>query len=841
MQKSWIWIGLLVLVAACNPPKWKWTGEIIPLSEAGEAMRAFTQARANAQGTLDRAAYLRAFFQHQLLRKDISRHHGNVWQALGPGNIAGRMLSLAFHPTDTNLIYAGSASGGLWRSTSQGKGNAAWERMETGWPVLSVGAISLEPGNPDHIWMGTGEVYQLAQAQVPVGELQEMGMYGMGLLRSLDAGESWEPIMLDDQRTIRAVYEIAFHPLDSLLMFVATSEGLYRSLDGGTAWTRVLEANMVTDVALHPQKTDHVWAVAGNLGPGPHAAYFSQDKGDSFTQKMEGLPAFTGKGSLSYSPQGDDIFLVLADEDKSLGLYQSSNEGQDWTLLSNEDVSREKGWYAQEILSASDGALWWGGIDIWRAKPAGARFEKQSDWQLMPMGRAEINAGTPQYVHADVHGIFQAPHPSGNLYWATDGGIFVCDPKGQAFEARNGGLQTTQFHANVASSGQRPDWVVGGLQDNATLIYEGSGIVNRVLGGDGTGAVMHPYEDETFLVSQPFLEVFLSQSGGTSFSKLTVPENPQGERTAFRAPFALSACPPWQLYAAREQVYQSDDFGQSWEAISLPEHNGTPVTALAVSPINSQHLLAAKAGAPGEAPLIYHIRQGMSELASRALPALPPTDLAFHPGNSDEVYLTLGGFGDSHVFRSVDGGENWEDIDRGLLPDVPTHTIFLDPVNPRHIYIGNDLGVYISPDGGESWAIYSSQLAEAVLVVDLSYSPTNRNLRVATFGNGLFETTLLEPATPYTLRPPEAEQLRCYPNPAETDIQISFELRQAEPVSLSIYDATGRLVKELIHEEQGVCAYEMRLDVQDWAPGLYITVLDFHARKERLSQKFWVR
>jgi len=192
--------------------------------------------------------------------------------------------------------------------------------------------------------------------------------------------------------------------------------------------------------------------------------------------------------------------------------------------------------------------------------------------------------------------------------------------------------------------------------------------------------------------------------------------------------------------------------------------------------------------------------------------------MSLYPTNDQIVYVTFSGFGTSHVFKTINGGQTWQDIG-GILPDVPTQAVVVDPEFPQHVYVGTDIGVYVSTDGGQSWSAFNEGLADPVLVFDLSISPANRKIRLASHGNGVFERSLLDgPVTGITEVPtPLAFTLeQNYPNPFNPRTTLRFRLRQASEVSLRIYDARGRLVRTLLADAQKPAGeYEMVWDGRD--------------------------
>ncbi|MCB0642694.1 MAG: hypothetical protein KDC44_13690, partial [Phaeodactylibacter sp.] len=214
------------------------------------------------------------------------------WEAIGPKNIGGRTLCLAFHPTDPNTMYAGSASGGLWKSTTQGVGYAAWEYVPTGHPVLGVPAIAINPENPDEMYIGTGEVYNYTAAMPGIADRLTRGSYGIGILKTIDGGATWSPSLDWSYGEMTGVADLLINPENPATVYAATTEGLYRSYNSGASWEQIKANVMAADIEMHPQDTSTLLVSFGNyLSPANQkGVYRSQNGGNSFELLSDGLP-----------------------------------------------------------------------------------------------------------------------------------------------------------------------------------------------------------------------------------------------------------------------------------------------------------------------------------------------------------------------------------------------------------------------------------------------------------------------------------------------------------------------------------------------------------------------
>jgi hypothetical protein len=200
------------------------------------------------------------------------------------------------------------------------------------------------------------------------------------------------------------------------------------------------------------------------------------------------------------------------------------------------------------------------------------------------------------------------------------------------------------------------------------------------------------------------------------------------------------------------------------------------------------------------------------------------------PTDDRTAYVTAGGFGAGHVFRTTNGGQTWTDV-TGDLPDAPTSAVIVDPAFPDEIYVGNDVGVFVSRDGAP-WESFNAGLPEAVMVADLKVSPMDRTLRVATHGNGMWKRSLerVPIAAEPGAGPPSFALEAVRPNPVRGQATVSFRLAEAGPVRLALYDVRGRRVAVLLDGERAAGRHTARLDAGRLAAGTYVLRLDAGSR-----------
>ncbi|MHC4350745.1 MAG: hypothetical protein ACYS15_19760 [Planctomycetota bacterium] len=684
---------------------------------------------------------------------------GAGWEPIGPTNGGGRTLAIAFHPSNPNTVFAGSASGGLWRSTTGGVGPTAWERVDTGLPVLGVSTIAFEPDNPNVMYIGTGEVYNVEASGDLEADRRTRGSYGIGILKSVDGGVTWTKSLDWSYNQQHGVWAVRVDPLNPDIVWAATTDGVYKSINAGGSWTQQLPVVMATDLVVHPDLPDTVLVGCGDLGSPHRGIYRTTNGGDTWTQILdEGIPTdFMGKIQFGVTAADPDVVYASIGNgfnpppdpsDNFTWLLRSDDFGASFSLRNTTDYSRWQGWYSHDVAvhPLDPDTVICIGIDIWKSMNGGSTLTQKSFYTGyysgdLPPGGPE---GLPDYSHADHHDVVYHPTDPNVFYVGTDGGVFRSLDGGETFEGVNGGYQSQQFYNGSYCSATDADLAMGGLQDNASVIYRGNGQWTRwVLGGDGGWCAIHPANPDIVYATAQFLYVGVSTDGGSSFLNISPPD--LGGPVAFIAPFVMSPTNPSVLYAGSNYVFKSFDGGGQWFiGQGGVEIDGNPILLIAVAPQNDNIVYLATSPFVGRGR-VHRTVDGGSNFTdiTGTLPDRYPGDMTVDPTDPATVYLTLSGFGSSHVFKSTNYGATWTDIDQGVLPDVPTTAVVVDPLFPDHVYIGNDIGVYFTPDEGATWGQLATGLSEAVLAHELNISPVNRKLRLFTHGQGVFERDLL--------------------------------------------------------------------------------------------------
>ena len=689
-----------------------------------------------------------------------------VWSAAGPTNVGGRITAIAVDPHDSDHVWAGAAAGGVFESRDAG---GTWTPVFDGEPVLSVGAIASHPTDSNIVYVGTGEANG-----------SSFSYDGDGVYKTVDGGASWQHLGLVETRRIG---RIAIDPVQPQRVFVAAAgavfspdefRGIYRTTDGGATWARVLFVAPTAgaiDVAIDPANPARVYAaiwehystpthwVAGGLNSG---IWQSQDGGDTWTQLTNGLPkssATLGRIGLAVAPSSPQTVyaLYLDDPGDLIGLYTTTDAGATWSKMN-----------ASGAKNAFGGAGYYCGQI--RVDPSDANVVYMLDvlgTRSMDGGRNFNNFTGGAYV--DLHGLTIA---SGKLYLATDGGFYRSTDAGTTW-FHSPSLAVSQFY-DLGIDPIDPRRRFGGTQDMGTLrtVDGGSSSWGNVLSGDGFNCEVDPIDDLRVYCEQQYGNIFRSTDGGNTFLAgfHGIPPN---DRENWNAPIVHDPHTSQRLYTGSFRVYRSTDGAQNWTAISADLTDGPPptpladsnpdaarhwhltsvvtgtVTTLAVSPVDTNVLWAGTDDGHVWVTRDYGVTWTKADVPGRSEWV---TRVEADPFSATAAYVTFSGYRNAsrlpRIFRTVDSGASWTDISAGL-PDVPLNCVNADP-DPAmrgRLFVGSDLGVYVTDDYGRTWSALGAGMPSTV-VADIDLIESSRQLFAGTYGRSLYvyELSQLGPA-----------------------------------------------------------------------------------------------
>jgi photosystem II stability/assembly factor-like uncharacterized protein len=739
-----------------------------------------------------------------MLLGDTSKATGvlDAWTPLGPGNIGGRTRVVKFHPGVPTTLFAAGVSGGIWRSDDSG---ANWHPTGDGLTNIAVNSLLIDPARPDVMYAGTGEGYlreeirgtglplrgsgiyvttdaaknwqQLPATNTPdfhwvndleFGVTDSRRIYAAtrsGVWRSMDSGATWTRLLAVNVRG--GCLDLALRPDRSEDVLFASC-GSYeqatvyrfpRAAYRPDVQVVLHQPDMGrTSLAIAPSNPNVIYALAASNVQGPQGIY-RQGLLAVYRSNYSGLPG-TWQTRVSNS---DPAFLntLLLTNTSSAAPRVCNPQGS--TV-----IPATMGWYNNVIAvdPRDPNRVWAAGVDWFRSDDGGR------NWGLASWG----NDNLPSYSHVDQHAITFHPEYDGEsnqvVLIGNDGGIFrstnarAATSKGPlapctggqpiqvAWKSLNHGYGVTQFyHGTPFPDGTQ---YLGGTQDNGTLLgsdAEGPEGWRLAFGGDGGFSAVHPTQTGTWLMESQWSNVVRTANGGiTIFQSRTGLDpvvasglDPQGN-FLFVSPFTHDPASD-AVWLGGEFLYRGSNFGQSWnKVLSSAAPEGERISAIAISPRANATVFAGT-----DRGHILRTTNATEPVAAITFTSTQPrqgwvTSIAVDP-QSGAVYATYGNFGGAHVFRSTDNGETWHNLDgSGLdgLPDIPVHSIVVDPDDRQRLYLGTDLGVMVSIDGGNTWMSEETGFGPAVTMwLSLIRTPAGqKQLFAFTHGRGAWRVTL---------------------------------------------------------------------------------------------------
>jgi photosystem II stability/assembly factor-like uncharacterized protein len=784
---------------------------------------AFTTMAANYPNkTLPHDAYAKAmdwYRSDRQIHKNISV--STSWISLGPNNIGGRTIGFAIDPTDTSVIWCGSASGGLWKSTTGGIGASAWTLHTFGVQALGVSSIAINPQNHLEMYAGTGEVYSdSSYSQGIINIRATRGSYGMGLFKSIDGGNTWTQSINWTYQQNLGIWDVVYNPRKPSIVYVAATNGVWKTYNSGASWTQVLNIPMVMSLVLDNADTSVLVCGVGNYGSTLHGVYRSSNSGATWGAITSGLPAPTYEGRVtiaSYVNGSDTMFAHICDVYNSIGIYLSTNAGLTWVQQSSSDEASYQGWYSKGLLPqpGNPSNLLTCGVDLYFSTDMGVSFNQLDN----------INFNNNNYMHTDVHGLIANPKDPNMIYILTDGGLFRSNDFGNTYYECTGGYITSQSYIGSISSTDTTI-IMSGLQDNYTDGYTGNSTWQAIVGGDGCyNAIDHTNENVQYGAYQ-YLNVYKTTNnwgGANQILSNTSVANDNYNYAAFLAPYILCYSNTNYIYAGGEGLQLSTNGGNSFNFKgNNPVNPGTWVMCIAASRTNPDSIYFCTApDSTVPFKMFFSANEGtnVTDITS-GLPDRYPRRIAVNPSNSAEVYIVFSGFGTGHVFKSTNGGRAWTDISTNL-PDMPFETVTVDPMYPTHIFVGCDYGAFYSTDDGNTWVSYDVGFPDATEVYDLIVSPLDHYLYAFTFGRGQWKRSLADVVTGTNDVKVSVTDGKVYPNPATTELHINLSnYNSGNNFELSVYTMQGKEVYNTNFQ-----AYSYTIPVSNLASGMYIVTV----------------
>ena len=687
---------------------------------------------------------------------------------IGPGGMSGRVTSIDVVLSNPDIMYAGTASGGLWKSTS---GGIKWNPIFDNEATASIGAVTIQQSNPSIIWVGTGE-----------GNPRNSLNGGYGIYKSLDGGKTWQLMGLEKTRHI---HRVIIDPTNPNTVYIAaigspwgihSERGVYKTTDGGRTWVNILYTNPksgAADLVMDPQNPNKLIAAmwehkrdpwffnSGGEGSGLYSTYDGGETWKKISSK-EGLPEGNlGRIGVAISPSKPDVVYALIEAKKN-ALYKSSDGGEHWEKVSDnmDEIGNRPFYYADIYVdSQNENRLFSIFTYVNVSEDGGKNFK-----QLMPA------YGVDNGIHPDHHAWWIHPTNNDFMIDGNDGGLNITKDGGDSWRFI-GNLPVAQFyHINVDN--EFPYNVYGGMQDNGSwrgpaYVWRAQGIRNsywqEISFGDGFD-VIPDRDDSQFgwtMSQQGYVSRYDWKTGNNYTVRPTHPDADISLRFNWNAAINIDPYSNNTLYFGSQFVHKSTDKGNTWQIISpdlttndpekLKQHESGGLTMDATGAENHCTILVIE---PSEVETdmlwvstddgrVHYTQDSGSQWieVTKNIKGLPKgswiPQIKASKTNKGEALLVANDYRrfnyTPYVYRTKNYGKSWERIVDAT--DVSSYALSIveDPEEPNLLFLGTDDGLYVSIDKGAIWTKWTEGFP-TVPVKDLVIHPREQDLVIGTFG-----------------------------------------------------------------------------------------------------------
>ena len=685
-------------------------------------------------------------------------------RAIGPAGMGGRITTVEVAP-NKKTIYAGTASGGVWKSTDEG---LTWKPIFDRQTTSSVGAIAIDSNNPQTIWVGTGE-----------GNPRNSQNTGNGVFLSEDGGDTWRNVGLPNSKSI---HRIIIDPIDSKTVYVgvqgtawgaSTERGVFKTTDQGNTWESILYVNErtgVADLVMDPKNPSKMIAAmwefkrspwffeSGGSGSG---LYITYDAGKTWEQKtnFDGLPqGELGRIGLAIAASNPDVVYALVEAEQT-GLYRSDNGGEDWYLVTKQNVGNRPFYYADIFVDPKNPERLYNLWSIVTVSNDGGRT-------FRPFLSGKNS-------HGDHHAFWIDPDDPQHIIDGNDGGLLITKNKGRSWRyVRN--LPIAQFyHVNVDD--EIPYNVYGGIQDNGAwagpaFVWKEGGIRNEewynIGSGDGFDAITYKKGRYGYSLWQGGNLVRFDAVTGLKQQIRPVHENNIALRFNWNAAFTKDAEEGSTIYLGSQFVHKSTDYGNTWHIISpdlttndstkqkqqqsggltiddTRAENYNSLTAIALNPTEREIIWVGS-----DDGLIHLTRDGGKSWKNVTPPEKTSpknnwvNQIVLTAGNPAEAFVIM----DNHrsndyrpyILHTENYGRTWENLADNELMQGYALCLWQDPQAESLLFAGLETGLYVSFNKGENWLKWPQKRFPTVPVSDMVLQPQTNDLVLATFGRSFY-------------------------------------------------------------------------------------------------------
>lgn len=696
------------------------------------------------------------------LNSDILMHI--KWREIGPASFGGRIDDIEAVADNPNIIFIGTASGGIFKSVNNG---VTWEPVfdEEG-TAFSIGDIAIAPSDSNIIWAGTGEPNN-----------RQSSSWGNGVYKSVDGGEVWKHIGLNETHHIG---RIVIHPKNPNIVYVAAlghlwgpnpERGLYRTKDGGKTWENVLFINEdtgIVDIAiegngriLYAAAYQRRRRACGFVGGGPYSGlYRSLDGGDTWEELSRRLPeGDTGRIGIDISKSHPNIVYAII-ENKHGGVFKSEDRGKSWVRMNK--LNPRPMYYSQiRIDPLNPHKVWVLGTELHVSLDDGKTFTSK---------------GTGNRIHVDHHSLWINPNNPDHLLLGGDGGFYISYDGSKTWDFLDN-LPIAQYYA-IGIDSRYPYWIYGGTQDNGTWgipsrTYSKLGILNsdvvNIAHGDGYYVAVDPKDHTAIYAEAHNGRLYLINLETREEKSIRpVPEDPEEEyRRNWSCPMILSPHDSDILYYGRNKLLKTTDRGHSWKEISsdltrnqnwkkipimgmernrdtLSRDDGVgfygTITTISESPFKAGLIYIGTDdgkvqmtldGGHSWKDLTKNIHLQGSRWVSRVL-------CSHH--SIGKAYVSFDGHQDNdftpYIFKTMDFGKTWKSISEDIPEGMVVNVVAEHPRNPNLLFAGTEFGLFLSINGGKNWTLAKGNLLR-VPVDDIIVNARDNDLILGTHGRGI--------------------------------------------------------------------------------------------------------
>ena len=799
----------------------------------------------------DEEAYRRTVIEAANLRFAAKRPDIPEWESVGPTNVPGRITDVEYDPLNPSTAYAGSATGGVYKSVDSGE---TWTPIFDDQPTMSIGDVAVDPINPDVVYVGTGEANGGHNT-----------MRGFGIFKSVDEGISWTASGLEEAPHIS---RILIDPKNPERVFASAigsyfgkgpHRGVYRSTNAGYSWEQVLfldDSTGVIDLAMRPNNPDVLFAASWTrlrtiattrFWEEANGVYRSTNGGDTWQRLGEanGLPVSDRvmRIGLSICRDRPDIMYALYTGRKDsgssndyYGLYRSDDGGDTWR-----DADPDRGanyafagfsWYFGQVRVAPDDPDVVFVLDVL----LGRSDDGGKSWTH--------TAGT----HVDYHAMGFHPEDPETVLVGNDGGIAVSHDLGSTWPERPA-LANAQFY-EIGLHPTNPQQFFGGTQDNGTLGRLSTDRWTHILGGDGFYVIVDPVEPTTMYAESQFGNLVKITNYGTaqeSLRRITVTDS--NEPRNWSTPVVMDPTQNQVLYYGTDRVHRTTDGAETWSEVSSPlvrpesarTRLGT-ITTMAVSPQDSDVVYAGTDD--GKVWKSEDYADSWTDVSS-TLPHRWVTRIVPDPVDRNTAYVTYSGRPykdyEPHVLRTRDLGSTWEDITSNLV-QAPVNAFAVDPKDTSRLFAGTDLGAFMSLNAGGTWQLLGNGMPLVpVYDIKIFFDSQAHKLVAGTHGRSMY--TLDLSVIPTASDPPisqdaSAEVVLAYgfPNPFDSEVTLTYTLPSRGVTVLEIYNVLGRRVQTLVSGYQAAGEHQAT-----WRPGAVAKGMYFARLSHNVGQRTAIR